>query len=119
MVKITFFIKRSLSYQIPNPNPKSPNSCCFFYNGTNVANPIDEDDIISDAKQIQLTNMQASTVELRANGKELYWTGGHVFQLEEIANSRSLPIGIATFDNLRCWKDNHLNPIEYFCTGQI
>ena len=25
--------------------------------GTNVANPINEDDIISDAKQIQLTNM--------------------------------------------------------------
>ena len=36
--------------------------------GTNVANPIDEDDIFGDAEQIQLTNMRASAVELRARG---------------------------------------------------
>ena len=37
------------------------NGLATMYNGTNVANPIYEDNII---EQIQLTNMQASAVEL-------------------------------------------------------
>ena len=32
----------------------------YRWNGKNVENPIDEDDIIGDAEQIQLTNMPAS-----------------------------------------------------------
>ena len=32
--------------------------------GTNVSNPIDQDNIIGDAKQIQLTNKRTSAVEL-------------------------------------------------------
>ena len=40
-------------------------------NGTNAANPINEDNIIADAEQIQLTNRQASAVELRARVNEL------------------------------------------------
>ena len=68
--------------------------------GTNVANPIDEDDIIGNAEKIQLTNMQASAVELRARGEELHCTGEHICQLDlqEIADYRSLPIGFATLD---------------------
>ena len=40
---------------------------CFWgknKNGKNIANPIDEDNIIGNAKQIKLTNMRASAVEL-------------------------------------------------------
>ena len=82
--------------------------------GTNVANPIDKDDIIDNAKQIKLTNMQASAVELRARGEELHSTGEHIcqFDLREIANYRSLLIGFATLNNLWCWQDNHLHTIE-------
>ena len=82
--------------------------------GTNVANPIDEDNIIGDAEQIQLTNMRASAVELRARGEELHCTGEHICQLDlrGIADYRSLSIGFATLDNLRCWQDNHLHTIE-------
>ena len=40
------------------------NGLATTYNGTNVANPIYEDNIIGDAKQIQLTYMRASAVEL-------------------------------------------------------
>ena len=76
--------------------------------GTNVANPINKNDIIDNAKQIKLTNMQASAVELRARGEE------HIcqFDLREIANYRSLLIGFATLNNLWCWQDNHLHMIE-------
>ena len=47
--------------------------------GTNIANPMDEGDIIGDVEQIQLTNMQASAVELRARGKERHCTEEHIF----------------------------------------
>ena len=39
--------------------------------GTNVANPIDKDNIISDAKQIKLTNMQACGAPSRREGAPL------------------------------------------------
>ena len=39
--------------------------------GTNVANPIAEDDIIGDAEQIQLTNMRASGAPSRRRGVSL------------------------------------------------
>ena len=45
--------------------------------GTHIANPIDKEDIIGDAEQIQLTNMRASTVDVRARGKELQCTALH------------------------------------------
>ena len=63
---------------------------------TNVTNPIDKDDIIGDAEQIQLTNIQASAVELRARGKELHCTGKHICQLDlrGITDYRSLSIGL-------------------------
>ena len=82
--------------------------------GTNVANPIDKYDIINDAEQIQLTDMKASGVELWARGKELHCTGEHICQLglQGIADYRSMLIGFATLDNLRCWQDNHLPIIE-------
>ena len=48
--------------------------------GTNVGNLIDKDNIISDAEQIQLTNMQASTVELWARSEEINWTAKHICQ---------------------------------------
>ena len=82
--------------------------------GKNIANPIDKDDIIGDAKQIQLTNMRASAVELRARGKELHCTGEHICQLDlrGIADYRSLSIGFATLDNLRRWKVIHLHTID-------
>ena len=93
--------------------------CLTFYCrattiGTNVANPIDEDDIIGDAEPIQLINMLASAVELRARGKELHCTGEHICQLDlqGIADHRSLLIGFAKLNNLRCWQDNHLHTIE-------
>ena len=38
--------------------------CHVPWIGTNVANPIDKDNIIGDAEQVQLTNMRASAVEL-------------------------------------------------------
>ena len=41
-------------------------------NGTKIANPIDKDSIISNAEQIQPTNMGASAVQLRARGEELH-----------------------------------------------
>ena len=51
--------------------------------GTNVANSIYKDDIIADAEQIQLTNIQASAVELRARGEELHCTGdNHLYTIE-------------------------------------
>ena len=83
-------------------------------NGTNVANSTDKDDIIGDAEQIQRTNMRASAEELRAGGEELLCTGEHIcpLDLRGIADYRSLPIGFATLDNLRCWQDNHLHTIE-------
>ena len=83
-------------------------------NGTNIANPIDKDDIISDAKQIQLTNKRASAVELRATGEELHCTGKYSYQLDlrGITDYRSLSIGFATLDNLQRWQDNHLYTIE-------
>ena len=73
-----------------------------------------KDDIIGDAEQIQLTNMRACAVELRARGEELHCIGEHICQLDlrVIADYRSLPIGVATLDNLRCWQDNHLHTIE-------
>ena len=37
--------------------------------GTNIANPMEEGDIIGNAKQIQLINMQASAVELLARNQ--------------------------------------------------
>ena len=79
-----------------------------------------KDDIIGDAKQIQLTNMRASAVELRAGGEELHCTGEHFGQLDlrGIADYRSLPIGFITLDNLRCWQDTLLHTITS-CTGQI
>ena len=63
-------------------------------NGTNVANPIDKDNIIGDAEQIQLTHMRASAVELRAGGEELHCTGEHIcqFDLRVIPDHRSLLI---------------------------
>ena len=39
--------------------------------GTKVANPIDEDNIIGDAEQIQLTNMRASGAPSRRQGAPL------------------------------------------------
>ena len=50
--------------------------------GINVANPIVKYNIIGDAEQIQLTNMQATAVELRAGGEELHWTSEHICQLD-------------------------------------
>ena len=83
--------------------------------GTNVANPIDKDDIIGDAEQIQLTNMQASAVELRARGEELYCTysGEHIsqFDLQGISDFRSLLIGFATLDNTVDWQ-KHCNSYQ-------
>ena len=69
-----------------------------FRTGTNVANPINGDDIIGDAEQIQLTNMRASAVELRARGKELHCTGEHIckLNLQGIADYRSLSIEFST-----------------------
>ena len=83
-------------------------------NGTNVANSIDQDNIIGDGEQIQLTNKRASAVELRARGEELHCNGKHIcqFDLQVIFGYRSLSIGFATLDNLRCWQDNHLLTIE-------
>ena len=46
----------------------------YLQYGTNVANPNNEDNIISDAKPIQLTIMRASAVELWARGEELHCT---------------------------------------------
>ena len=42
------------------------------------------------------------------------FTGKHICQLDlrGIADYRSSSIGFATFDNLRCWQDNHLHTIE-------
>ena len=39
--------------------------------GTNVANPIDKDDIIGKAEQIQLTNMQASGAPIYGVGRTI------------------------------------------------
>ena len=72
--------------------------------GTNVANPIDEEDKIGNANQIQMSNMEAKAVNLRARGRELHCTGG-------IADYRSLLIGFATLDNLWCWHDDCLHTI--------
>ena len=76
--------------------------------GTNVENPINEDDIIGDAKQIQVTNMLAS-------GSEVHCIVEHICPLDfrGIADYRSLLIGFATLDNLRYWQDNHLHIIKY------
>ena len=52
--------------------------------GTNVANPINQDNIIGNAEHIQLTNKRASAVELQARDKELHCNGeliSQVFQL--------------------------------------
>ena len=67
-----------------------------------------QDDIIGDAEQIHLTNMEASAVELRARSKELHCNGEHICQLDlrGIADYRSSMIGFATLDNLQCWQDN-------------
>ena len=83
--------------------------------GTNIANPIDQDNIIGDAEHIQLTNKRASEVKLRARGEELHCNGKHICQLDlrGIADNRSLSIGFETLDNLRCWQDNHLHKIKY------
>ena len=70
--------------------------------GTNVANLLDKDDIISNAEQIQLTNMRPSAVELRALGKERHCTGEHIchLDLQGIADYRSLSIGFATYKTI-------------------
>ena len=82
--------------------------------GTKVANPIDQDNIIGDVKQIQLTNIRASAMELRARGEELHCTGKHICQLDlqGIADYRSLSIGFAMLDNLQCWQNNHPHTIK-------
>ena len=94
-------------------NDDGSNWMAVWQSGTKVANPIDKDDIINDAEQIQLTNMRASAVDI---GEELHCTGEYICQLDlqGIADYRSLSIRFATLDNLRCWQDNHLHTIELY-----
>ena len=83
-------------------------------NGTNVAKLTDKDNMMGDSEQIQLANMQASVVELRAGGEELHCTGEHICQLDlkGLVDYRSSSVRFGTLDNLGCSGDNHLHLIE-------
>ena len=83
-------------------------------NGTNVAKLTDKDNMMGDSEQIQLTNMQASVVELRAGGEELHCTGEHICQLDwkGLVDYRSSSVRFGTLDNLGCSGDNHLHLIK-------
>ena len=68
MVWASFYYKRYMTKNVHLLLSKLYNFFFFAAElgriGTNVAKSMDKDNIIGDAKQIQLTNMRASVVEL-------------------------------------------------------
>ena len=84
---------------------------------TNVANPIDDDNIIGNAEQIQLTNMRATGAQSRRQGTPL--ASIFVSWMQGTADYRSLSIGFATLHNLRCQQDNHPIQLSNLCRSNI
>ena len=73
---------------------------------TNVANPINKDDINGDAEEIQLTNMQASEAPRRWRGASL----ASIF-VSWICKAQLITASDKKLHILRGWKEIHLRKV--------